>query len=298
MSSDEANSCPNCRGSARIVARFRFIHPDAVPVAHDVSTPAASVRGTSQDSFQSVATILPWFPAPMDRPPAGYFHASTSLPGGRHAILVDPGAWTNVGGSDKARDLAKVAVVAGYKPRQQRMQGPLAIQGVGNGTQQCKWEASLPIACPVGDGQEAQAFNFETPLVEGTGSGLPLILGLRSMAEKQGVLEMGKGKERLSFPGPGGYKIEWSPGTIHLPLTPAPSGHLMMPCAEFDRVPSPTGGLETPVTTLHATGSTSQATSASSSSSSQRVVGLAPSTADHAISDGNRSAHDSHASRQ
>ena len=35
------------------------------------------------------------------------------------------------------------------------------------------------------------------------------------------------------FPGKGGYKIEWSPGTKLLPLETSPSGHLVIPCDSF-----------------------------------------------------------------
>ena len=61
------------------------------------------------------------------------------------------------------------------------------------------------------------------------------------MKGKQGVLEMSEGKERLTFPGPGGYKIEWSPGTLYIPLVAAPSGHLIMPCGDFDKVSTSSG---------------------------------------------------------
>ena len=72
------------------------------------------------------------------------------------------------------------------------------------------------------------------------------------MKEKNAVLEMTKGKERLTFPGPGGYTIQWAPGARHLPLESAPSGHLMIPCAEFAKVQK-TSGLQNSSVTFHAT---------------------------------------------
>ena len=54
------------------------------------------------------------------------------------------------------------------------------------------------------------------------------------MQGKDSVLILRKGKEMIAFPGPGGYKIEWSPGTKLLPMTAAPSGHLVIPCDYFD----------------------------------------------------------------
>ena len=66
------------------------------------------------------------------------------------------------------------------------------------------------------------------------------------MQEKDSVIVLRKGKEFLAFPGPGGYKIEWSPGTRLLPMTTAPSGHLVVPCDNFDRVADLTSKNEDP----------------------------------------------------
>ncbi len=49
-------------------------------------------------------------------------------------------------------------------------------------------------------------------------------------------LETRSGSEKLSFPGPGGYEIQWSPGTRHFNLQPAQSGHLMIPCDDFGNI--------------------------------------------------------------
>ena len=73
------------------------------------------------------------------------------------------------------------------------------------------------------------------------------------MAEKSGVLEMANGKERLTFPGPGGYKIEWMPGAVHIPLQRAQSGHLMAPLDAYDLIDKNQGGVsDVPTATLHA----------------------------------------------
>jgi hypothetical protein len=53
------------------------------------------------------------------------------------------------------------------------------------------------------------------------------------MQDKDAVIILRQGHEMLAFPGKGGYKIEWSPGTQLLPMIPAPSGHLVVPCDHF-----------------------------------------------------------------
>ena len=233
--------CPVCAGPCKIGDRFRYDPPareESFSSAHD-----------PLDSATSAA--YPWFTAPTEQP-AGYFYAKTELPSGRPAALVDPGAWTSAGGQEKSRALATIAAQHGYQLSQRKMDTPLKISGVGEGVQECKWETTTPVAIPTEDGTAAP-FDLQMPIVTGSGSHLPIIVGLKTMSAKNGVLEMGKGKEFLTFPGPGGYKLEFAPGAIRMPLERASSGHLMLPLAEYDKLPK-AGGIqkEDSVLTLHA----------------------------------------------
>ena len=132
------------------------------------------------------------------------------------------------------------------------MQQPLTIAGVGEGTQECRWEGEIPIC--VENGTEQQVHRFDAPIVQGTGEDLPLILGLKSIEEKEGVIQTRKGWKMISFPGPGGYEIKWSPGTQHIELMSAPSGHMLIPLGDFTRVAPQTGGVPDEPRILHATG--------------------------------------------
>ena len=106
------------------------------------------------------------------------------------------------------------------------------VNGVGAGSAPCDDEAILPIAVQFQD-EPARLDTYKANVAQGSGSDLPAILGAISMQEKDSVLILRKGKEMMVFPGPGGYKIEWSPGTKILPMIPAPSGHLVVPCDAF-----------------------------------------------------------------
>ena len=136
-------------------------------------------------------------------------------------------------GAKLAKQLAQLAVDSGYQPRQWKMTEPLEVAGVGNGTLTAEWCLSIPIALEDEDGSTATAHALETPVVEGAGDDIPGLLGLRSMRARKSVLEMTEGKEYLTFPGPGGYTITWSPGTVRLPLHTTPSGHLAVPIDSF-----------------------------------------------------------------
>ena len=95
---------------------------------------------------------------------------------------------------------------------------------------------------------------FESPVVGGSGEDLPMILGLKFMRSKNAVLKMTPGRAMLTFLGPGGYEITWSPGTQHFPLRCAPSGHMVLPLGDFSKVEKKRGGLPPTRTIFHATG--------------------------------------------
>ena len=67
------------------------------------------------------------------------------------------------------------------------MARPLTVQGVGEGDQECQWEARIPIVVPVAEGRAAGLHHFEAPTVGGSGVDLPVLVGLKSM-QRQGVV--------------------------------------------------------------------------------------------------------------
>ena len=71
------------------------------------------------------------------------------------------------------------------------------------------------------------------------------------MSKQNGELEMEPGNEFLTMPGPGGYTVNWSPGTVRYELERAPSGHLIQPCDAFTKLQSNPGGLEEPMITFY-----------------------------------------------
>ena len=66
------------------------------------------------------------------------------------------------------------------------------------------------------------------------------------------MIETQNGEQQMSFPGLGGYRIEWSPGTMHFKLEQALSGHLMVPCDHFEDVQANESGLSEATMALHA----------------------------------------------
>ena len=160
----------------------------------------------------------------------------TKLPNG-HSILVDIGSRINIIGTNTAQALSMTAAQHNKNTKFEKLQHPLMVNGVGKGSTPCYEQATIPIAVQYED-QPATATEYHTNVAEAPGENLPAILGLQSMQDKDTVLILRRGKEVLAMPGPGGYKIEWSPGTKLLPITAAPSGHFVIPCDKYDKVPN------------------------------------------------------------
>ena len=276
--------CPECRGTTRNPKGFKYIAEN-----HFVFSPAQSEGHRSDDERQNQGSqAQPQDPTPPRQEPFRTqvnpenppdigssnsttwsqvrpnqepffpcwevkefcYHGNTRLSDGRHGLLVDPGAWSNLVGESWAIEMAKKALNSGLKPTQVKLDHPLNVAGVGNGTNSAEWEVHLPIAID-SHGEGTRLSEFRAPSVGGLGKDLPALLGLKSMSRQGGVLEMTEGREYLTFPGSGGYQVEWSPGTRRYKLERATSGHLILPCDSFTQVDKNKGGLEEPKTTFY-----------------------------------------------
>ena len=109
------------------------------------------------------------------------------------------------------------------------MQAPLEIQGVGNGTQRCEWEAVLLITLQSKDGSYAED-RFTAPVIPD--SAVPGLLGLKSMINKRAIVDTVN--KRLIFCGPGPVEIKPPPGSDVYQMEQAPSGHLLLPISDYE----------------------------------------------------------------
>ncbi len=171
---------------------------------------------------------------------------------GRNSMLVDLGSRINIIGLNTEREFAAKAAEYGHKTTYRKRSSVLKVNGVGVGHAPCLIEATLPLALQYKD-EPIKLESYKTNIATGSGQDLPAILGSISMQDKDAVLILRKGKEFMAFPGPGGYKIEWSPGTRLLPMEAAPSGHLVIPCDSFEAA-KPAGEDELSFVTDHSAG--------------------------------------------
>ena len=97
--------------------------------------------------------------------------------------------------------------------------------------------------------------SFTANVATGHASQLPAIDGLDSMQAQDAVIVLRKGQESIVFPGEGGYKIHWSEGSKVIPLSTAPSGHLVIQCDSFEGARSSQSGDALTFVTDHTNGS-------------------------------------------
>jgi len=158
------------------------------------------------------------------------FHTETRMTQGRHGLLVDSGSLGNLGSDAWSVDVGRTSMEHGRIPAEVRRDRVLSVSGVGKGAEKCRYNVKLPVCFAREDGVFTSG-TFETPCVKD--SYLPGILGLTSMANRRGVLDMVTNK--LHFLGPGDYDLAPAlpAGTETFQLTVAPSGHLLLPCDHY-----------------------------------------------------------------
>ena len=268
--------CPACRGNANVISRFRY-----------VQAPPDQAREPSIDSYATgEQEAFPVWSSVQNQPAeetTACFHAGTRVPG-RISALVDPGARTSTGGKAIVREQAVKGQKYGFTSNQTKLTKPITFQGIGEGAPKATWKVQLPVAVKTDDGR-TQKMEFRTPVLEGgAAEETPLLYGLDSMEEKNGVLEMAPSGRYLTFPGPGGYKITWEPGAIRIPLEMTPSGHLAFTLDNFDTLPETTSGLKKEELILHT--SPPPPVEESSSSSGQNRATPVRATSQHSLDEG------------
>ncbi len=133
----------------------------------------------------------------------------------------------NMAGGRIVKRMMKAAEAAGQGSSWNAI-NPVLVEGVGEGASTVNQQASIPLC--LADGQQG---NYN-PIVVGTDdkeSDLPALYGLAGLRKHAAVIDCGN--NRMFFPGPGGMKYGLSPGTRVHKLEVAISGHLLLPCCEW-----------------------------------------------------------------
>eukprot|EP00973_Karenia_brevis_P067440 9380555-Karenia_brevis.AAC.1 len=155
------------------------------------------------------------------------YHSRTRLSMHRDGLLLDIGAVFNLAGELFMARQAERAKEFGLSSTRQSLKQELGVEGVGSGSQTCTESMTVPCAL-----EGAQLGEFTAPIVPK--SEIPALLGLKSMQEKRVLIDTYN--HYMYMVGPGGYKLQLSPGSKRLTLEEAPSGHLLLPISDFEHV--------------------------------------------------------------
>ena len=171
--------------------------------------------------------------SPMPGRGTEVYHAETRLWGKQKGVLVDPGSVYNLAGDNWVTEIGLEAVSYGKKPKQTAREKPLNVSGVGNGSQQAKYNVKLPLALKQTDGKVVTG-TFESPTIPS--SGLPALLGLTALVNNRAIIDFDKRVMYLQGPGDVDLDKVLAPGARAYQLEKAPSGHLILPCNHYEEL--------------------------------------------------------------
>ena len=171
--------------------------------------------------------------------------ASTELSTGKPGLLVDIGSIGNLGGDKWARSVTQQCGPRGMGHVVEKRPKPLKVHGVGSTPSEARENITLPIGIRDTDGN-ATLCNAEMPVI--ANSSIPGLLGITSLRQRKSIIDLNDGK--LYFVGPGDYDLAQAlpPGTECYQCETSPSGHLLLPCCDYE-------GAKSAPMTLHATSS-------------------------------------------
>ena len=152
------------------------------------------------------------------------YHMRARLRDGREAVLIDPGAVSNLAGDAWVKRVDTLAKSHGLCLQLVPLDQNVLIEGVGKGTQTCLQRCMIPVQTSA-----ASTFNvFEAPVVPQ--STIPGLLGLEELKARNCLLDC---KNGLLYGIQDKYSIIAGKGSVKHQLEPAMSGHWMLPITQY-----------------------------------------------------------------
>ena len=188
----------------------------------------------------------------MEVPVRGYYPTwrqsvyNTTLKSKKLGLLVDTGAYDNIGGSESSwfqEFMAKLNSL-GITPSIRDIP-KITVSGVGAGAAIATQAFTFPGAV-LDDNGVAQNIMFDAPTVNG--SPIPPLWGLQSLRKYRALIDCQGLK--LHLLGAGDLRLTLPPGSQTYPLELSEGGHLILPIGEFETLKSQTKTNITPKKTL------------------------------------------------
>lgn len=151
------------------------------------------------------------------------YHTTVRLANGREGILIDCGAIDHMAGSKVMGRMIASAAANGQGSVWSDIK-PISVEGVGQEATIVNQACAVPLCLATGDVGEYKA-------IVAPQSELPALYGLCGLRKNAAIIDVGN--NRMIYPGPGGIKFTLSPGSRVHKLEEAVSGHLLLPCCEW-----------------------------------------------------------------
>ena len=147
-------------------------------------------------------------------------------------LICDLGSIGNLAGDGWAAAQAEEAIGAGKMPSYEQRRKPLEVSGVGKGSEQCDIDCKLPVGLISKSGKTICG-DITMPVI--SDSKLPGLFGLTGMKRNRTIIDTND--NTMYFVGPGDYDLlkALPPGTEVFQCKIAPTGHMVLPCANFSQ---------------------------------------------------------------
>ena len=158
------------------------------------------------------------------------YHMNVKLADGRLALTADIGSKANACGERWAKEAVKIAREHGERGEIKKRNVTLRLEGVGHGSQLCEDDVIVTGAIPTVDGNGFKC-QFQGPIIPD--SDVPALFGLEPMSNLNTVIDCRSKKLHFLPTGDGKWERELPPGTRTVQGELSPTGHLMIPFAEY-----------------------------------------------------------------
>ena len=185
-------------------------------------------RDPCPDERPRTSLLFPWWHQPQEvegnADKYSYLVKLTDRDG--EALLVDPGSPDNLVGDRWCERQARHISQAGLRRPQSEQIPTFRVGGVGKHAQECNHKITNAIGL-----EDGSTGSYAAPVIPD--SDVPALLGLKSLTNQRAIIDTYNNK--LYLVGPGGYKIQMSPGSKVHDLKRSNTGHLLLPCSEFGK---------------------------------------------------------------
>ena len=142
---------------------------------------------------------------------------------------MDTGAFQNIAGSEWVSQMEKALKRSKQsKIEWKLLDRPHPVSGVGNDIVYAKWTASIPIILPGGGKTTYTCLYIDD-------NNCPGLLGMRALSSTGSILDLRPGKLCIYSGNTEDVEIPCRKGITKMTLEQAPSGHIMIPCGQFEK---------------------------------------------------------------